>query len=169
MAHRFAAALLVPADAARQELGEKRRHLAFTELGVLKEKYGLSMQAWIRRAKDLEIISESVYKSLCIQFSSKGWRKREPVRVPRARDAQAAQADGRARRRRGHHQSRRGRPHLQGLWHRFPGRRSAKMEDSAMKPTELLRLPRERRLKVLAEAAACAEKEYRTDQEPDQF
>ena len=45
VAHRFAAALLVPADVARQELGEKRRHLAFTELGVLKEKYGLSMQA----------------------------------------------------------------------------------------------------------------------------
>ena len=79
IAHRFAAALLVPARVAKEELGEKRRHLDFGELGVLKQKYGLSMQAWIRRAKDLEIIPDSVYKSLCIEFSSRGWRRQEPV------------------------------------------------------------------------------------------
>ena len=79
LAHRFAAALLVPAEVARRELGEKRRHLSMDELGVLKQKFGLSMQAWARRAKDLGIISENVFKSLCIDFSSRGWRQREPV------------------------------------------------------------------------------------------
>jgi hypothetical protein len=39
------------------------------------------------------------------------------------------------------------------------------MEDSALSPTKLSRLPREQRLQALAEAAAQAEKEYRTNPE----
>jgi hypothetical protein len=52
--------------------------LSLGELGVLKRKYGLSVQAWARRAKDLNIISENEYKTLCIEISRRGWRKREP-------------------------------------------------------------------------------------------
>jgi hypothetical protein len=36
-----------------QELGEHPRSLSFQELGILKRKHGLSMQAWMRRALDL--------------------------------------------------------------------------------------------------------------------
>lgn len=78
-AHRFSAALLVPATAARHELGQHRQHIRMDELAILKVKYGLSMQAWARRARDLEIISAETYKRLCIQFNVKGWRKEEPV------------------------------------------------------------------------------------------
>lgn len=78
-AHRFAAAFLVPANVARQELGTKRRHLSMPELGLLKRAYGLSMQAWIRRARDLEIIDERSYAGLCREFSRRRWRKSEPV------------------------------------------------------------------------------------------
>jgi hypothetical protein len=39
----------------------------------------MSMQAWLRRAWDLSIISNNRYQELCIQFSKKGWRKKEPV------------------------------------------------------------------------------------------
>ena len=84
LAHRFAAALLVPARVAKQELGREAKALSFAELGVLKQKYGLSMQAWARRAEDLEIISESVYTSLCIEFSSKGWRQTRTSLLTRA-------------------------------------------------------------------------------------
>ena len=77
MANRFAAALLVPANVAKWELGEKRRHLTFAELGVLKEKYGLE-SAGVGAACQMEIISEGLYKSMCIEFSGKGWRKHEP-------------------------------------------------------------------------------------------
>ena len=79
LANRFASALLVPAKVARQELGAKRRHLDVNELAILKRKYGLSMQGWIRRAFDLEIIEKSHYTSLCVMFSRNHWKKVEPI------------------------------------------------------------------------------------------
>jgi Zn-dependent peptidase ImmA (M78 family)/transcriptional regulator with XRE-family HTH domain len=79
LANRFASALLVPATAARQELGTKRRRLDVKELAILKLKYGLSMQGWIRRAFDLEIIENSHYTTLCMMFSRNHWKKIEPV------------------------------------------------------------------------------------------
>ena len=36
----------------------EQRRLSMEELGILKRKFGLSMQAWARRAKDLDIIDE---------------------------------------------------------------------------------------------------------------
>ena len=79
-AMRFAAALLVPAEAARRELGIHRRGLDIDELGLLKQRWGLSMQGWIRRARDLEIIGADLYRSLNIQFRSAGWHRAEPFR-----------------------------------------------------------------------------------------
>ena len=79
LAHRFAAALLVPEGHAYHELGRNRPRLGWGELMVLKRKYGLSMAAWIKRSRDLKIITELTYDSLNIQLSSRGWRKCEPV------------------------------------------------------------------------------------------
>ena len=79
LAHRFAAALLVPAEHAFHELGRERQRLDWGELMMLKRKYGLSMAAWTRRARDLKIISEHHFKSLNIELSSLGWRRCEPV------------------------------------------------------------------------------------------
>ena len=79
LAHRFASAFIVPPSVALRELGQRRRHLTFEELGLLKRKHGLSMQAWLFRAKDLGVISAGHCQSLFRQFSSKGWRKKEPV------------------------------------------------------------------------------------------
>lgn len=78
LAHRFAAAFLVPAEHAGYELGQKRSRLDWGELKMLKRKYGLSMGAWIRRARDLDIISEGHYTELCKKMSAQGWRKKEP-------------------------------------------------------------------------------------------
>ena len=69
LAHRFAAALLVSAEHAFHELGIKRQRLDWEELKVLKRKYGLSMAAWIRRARDLHIINENHYRELHIELS----------------------------------------------------------------------------------------------------
>ena len=77
-AHRFAAALLVPAAAARAELGEKRAGLGMLELHLLKHKYGLSMQGWVIRAADLGIISPATAVRLHRGFRSRGWHKEEP-------------------------------------------------------------------------------------------
>jgi Zn-dependent peptidase ImmA (M78 family) len=77
-AYRFAGAFLVPRPMALYELGERRRDLDLYELHLLKHKYGVSMQAWIYRAQDLDIISEHVARKLWIRFRSEGWREEEP-------------------------------------------------------------------------------------------
>lgn len=77
-AHRFAGAFLVPADTAQRELGMHRTFLDSNELYLLKHKYGLSMQAWVSRARDLEIVAENTAERLFRLFSARGWRKAEP-------------------------------------------------------------------------------------------
>lgn len=77
-ANRFAGAFLVPESEVRKELGERRRRLEPRELCVLKRAYGLSMQGWMHRAKDLRIISKSDHLRMVKFFSMKGWRRREP-------------------------------------------------------------------------------------------
>ena len=77
-ANRFAGAFLVPEPAVYQELGEHRQTLSVRELHLLKQKYGLSMQAWIYRAKDLGIISESKARQMYIRFRKQGWHRQEP-------------------------------------------------------------------------------------------
>lgn len=80
-AHRFAAAFLVPQEAAFAELGAKRKNLDFNELRLLKREYGFSIQAWIRRSFDLAIVDETTYKSLFRKLSSMGWRSNEPEEI----------------------------------------------------------------------------------------
>jgi Zn-dependent peptidase ImmA (M78 family)/DNA-binding XRE family transcriptional regulator len=77
-AHRFAGAFLAPAPAARAELGAKRRDLDPHELYLLKQKYGLSMQAWVYRATDLGIIDARTAKAIWQRFTRRGWRRQEP-------------------------------------------------------------------------------------------
>ena len=79
LAHRFASAFLVTAATARRELGTRRRHLDFRELALLKQKHGLSMQAWLFRAADLGIIEQTHARSLFAKMSARGWRREEPV------------------------------------------------------------------------------------------
>jgi len=82
-AFRFAGAFLVPASAARFELGERRRTLGMDELHMLKHKYGLSMQAWVYRARGLAILSEPAARRLFEQFRRQGGHRKEPgVPVP---------------------------------------------------------------------------------------
>jgi len=79
LAHRFAAALLVPAERAVYELGTRRTQLDWEELKILKRKYGFSLAAWIYRAKDLGIITEHHAANLYQAMGERGWRKQEPV------------------------------------------------------------------------------------------
>ncbi len=76
--HRFIASFLVPAESARYELGGKRTTLDIHELNILKHKYGLSMQAWIYRAKDLDIITQATANRLFHRFRANDWHRCEP-------------------------------------------------------------------------------------------
>jgi Zn-dependent peptidase ImmA (M78 family)/transcriptional regulator with XRE-family HTH domain len=77
-AYRFSGAFLVPAQMVYQELGKQRNKIDIGELHMLKKKYGMSMQQWIYRAKDLSIISESQASELFRLFRAKGWNRIEP-------------------------------------------------------------------------------------------
>jgi len=77
-ANRFAGAFLVPKAAVKFELRDRRKTLGDYELHMLKEKYGLSMQDWISRARDLGFISEESAIALFRRFRAKGWNMKEP-------------------------------------------------------------------------------------------
>ncbi len=79
VAFRFAGAFLAPREAVARELSPPRHHVTMSELALLKQKYGMSMQAWAHRACDLGVIRPSYYRYLCTRFSASGWRTREPV------------------------------------------------------------------------------------------
>ena len=54
----FAGALLLPESTFKSEIGPVRSHLTLPELIALKEAFGISIQAIMARARDLEIINE---------------------------------------------------------------------------------------------------------------
>jgi Zn-dependent peptidase ImmA (M78 family) len=93
-AFRFAGALLLPADAARERISE-----TLTLHGYLRVKadYGLSVSALIHRAEDLGLITGPRARSLYIQWSSQGWRNNEPVSVADERPLLLGQALERSR------------------------------------------------------------------------
>ena len=75
LCHKFAGSLLIPNETFYSELGLKRNTISRAELITLKETYGLSIQAIMARARDLEVISPYYYQQFCIQIS--GNRKEE--------------------------------------------------------------------------------------------
>lgn len=76
--NRFAGAFLAPAPEVRKELGEQRTWLEPRELEALKKAYGLSMQGWMHRAKDLGILPDTHYIEMRKFFNARGWHKKEP-------------------------------------------------------------------------------------------
>lgn len=74
----FAGAMLFPNDIAKIELGPKRSKLFINELGVIKQQYGISIQALLYRLKDLKIISVSYFNQLMAHMKQMGWKLVEP-------------------------------------------------------------------------------------------
>ncbi len=77
-AHRFAGSFLAPAPEVRKELGNSRTRLEPRELCMLKGAYGLSMNAWLYRARDLGVLTEAAYLRAVKYFRSRGWYTEEP-------------------------------------------------------------------------------------------
>jgi len=73
-ANMFAAEFLMPSDVIRPSL----RNIKIGRLLDLKREWGVSMQALIERAHQLELLSPSQRTSLYKMFSTRGWRTREP-------------------------------------------------------------------------------------------
>lgn len=81
-AFRFGAAFLAPRETILREVGNKRFSVQLAELLLLKRSYGMSIQALLRRLRDVEIIPESHYRQWCIQINQLGFRKIEPGPLP---------------------------------------------------------------------------------------
>lgn len=76
-ANAFASELLAPAVTIRPDL-EGLRTGEFRRLLQLKEKWGMSISALIRRAFDLELITDRQYREFNMRLGQLGWRKSEP-------------------------------------------------------------------------------------------
>ncbi len=77
-AHQFASEFLMPEDGVRTDLLPP---ITLTSLAPLKPKWGVSIQALVKRAKDLEIISPRQYRYLFEQIGARGWRLQEPINL----------------------------------------------------------------------------------------
>jgi Zn-dependent peptidase ImmA (M78 family)/transcriptional regulator with XRE-family HTH domain len=77
-AHRFASELLMPADIIRDRLPATMNARAWDTLGALKEEWGVSIQALLYRARQLERLSDVSYRNAMMTLSQRGWRRDEP-------------------------------------------------------------------------------------------
>ena len=75
----FAEAFLLPAAAMREVLVPP---ITLTTLADLKARWGVSLQALIRRAHTLDRLTPSQYRSLATQLGARGSRTWEPITVP---------------------------------------------------------------------------------------
>ncbi len=76
--HAFAGAMLIPKSAFIVEFGAHRSNVFMKELMIIKENFGISMQAIMARAKNLDLISHATYQEFFKTFSKLGYRKEEP-------------------------------------------------------------------------------------------
>ncbi len=77
-ADQFASEFLMPAATIRPELHD----VSLKNLAALKRRWGVSIAALARRARDLGLMNDNQYKNFNIYMSSSGMKKREPVELP---------------------------------------------------------------------------------------
>lgn len=78
-ADEFAAELLMPEIAMRHEIVPP---VTLAGMARLKMRWGVSLQALVRRAFDLSIITKRQYTSFFEQIGVRGWRTNEPGEIP---------------------------------------------------------------------------------------
>lgn len=77
-AYRMGAAFLAPKKPLIRDVGKRRESLQLQELLLLKEEYGMSIQALLYRFKDLGVITDHHHRQWSIHIDKMGWRKSEP-------------------------------------------------------------------------------------------
>jgi transcriptional regulator with XRE-family HTH domain len=81
-AYRMGAAFLAPKDPLIRDVGKRRQSIQLQELLLLKEEYGMSIQALLYRLNDLEVITDHHHRQWSIHINKMGWRKSEPEELP---------------------------------------------------------------------------------------
>jgi Zn-dependent peptidase ImmA (M78 family)/DNA-binding XRE family transcriptional regulator len=75
-AYTFAAEFLMPTAEIYPDLSCEK--ISLFRLAELKKKWNVSMQAILRRARELSILNDRQYRYLMLQISQRGWRTEEP-------------------------------------------------------------------------------------------
>lgn len=79
LCHQFAAAMLLPEDTIKAELGNYRNRLSTIELGNIKKQYGISMLAIVMRAQVCGIINSNYAKQFVFLIKQQNWKAEESV------------------------------------------------------------------------------------------
>jgi len=79
LCHAFAGAFLLPKEAVEKELMRKRKQISIWELEELKKLYGISMQAIVKRANILGIVSDFYFRNFQSMLIQRGWKQKEPI------------------------------------------------------------------------------------------
>lgn len=77
-ANRFAGAVLAPRAVFWREFPRTGSRLDWAALVAMKQRWGVSLQALVRRAFDLQIINAAQYRTANIHVRSVGWKLDEP-------------------------------------------------------------------------------------------
>jgi Zn-dependent peptidase ImmA (M78 family)/transcriptional regulator with XRE-family HTH domain len=77
--HEFAAAFLLPREALARLMTPAGRKVALAELAELKRTYGISLQAIMRRAHGLGLVTDRQHRRFRETFRDRGWLEAEPV------------------------------------------------------------------------------------------
>lgn len=154
-AFRFAGAFLAPQSCLKREVGERRTSVRIEELLILKQRFGMSIQALLRRMSDLEIISPTTYKWSCVHLSQLGYRKQEPQEIRRETSEWLRQAGLRC--------------WAEGFItqqeaERLVGQKlDEKQSPTSLRRTAFLKLSPEERRRILEEQAAQMQEHYEAD------
>lgn len=81
----FAGAFLIPLDILVEKIGRHRRTLPVEEILALKPFFGVSAQALVYRCKETKIINQAMYSEIFGDIVRRGWRKKEPMELPKER------------------------------------------------------------------------------------
>jgi len=74
-ADRFASAFLLPGESFAKEYPDR---LNWAHLRALKRRWKVSLAAMLKRAFDLDLISEATYRRAFVHLNRAGWREQEP-------------------------------------------------------------------------------------------
>jgi hypothetical protein len=160
-AFRFGEAFLAPAETVMAEIGSKRSNVQLEEMLLLKERFGMSVQAFCHRLRDLEVISDANYRRLRDEVNRRGWKFREPLDLAREKPRWLARSVRRAV--------------AEDLITVDDAERLLGTPIEGVMPSSLawrqalLRLPIEERRRRLAEQAAQAASEYTYDHDWEAF
>lgn len=77
-AHRFAAEFLLPEQQIKDSLPTSMSGNSWRDLQETKERWGVSLQALLFRARQLGTLPEVSYRNAMARLSSLGWRRSEP-------------------------------------------------------------------------------------------